>query len=697
MFKAADFKNFFSSLFNSYADIFFIRHTFSGCIILLLTLVNYNAGVSGLLSVFSAYIAAMLLGYEARFLSSGFYTYNALLVGLAVGFLFELSPLSLIIIGMAGVFTLILTIVIAEVFYKFFGLQVLSVPFIVISSLVYLSNSNFTNLYVTALYAPTHYLDLNIFPFWLSGYFKSLGAIIFLPNEVAGLILSGLILWYSRILFLLSLSGFIIGIVLYGLFTGSIVSAAADISGFNYILIAMALGGIFNIPSLKSYAIAFFSVGIATIIASAGEVFWSQYNLPIFTLPFTLITLSLIYALSLLDYPLKTRVFQGTPEDNLEYYISNKGRFISEQAAISLPFSGCWYSWQGFDDKWTHQGLFKYAYDFVICDAENKTFKNQGIRLDDYYCYKKEVTSPVNGRIIQVINNLPDNIIGAVDTVNNWGNCIIIQDHRGYYVKIAHLACDSISVFEGQEVSVGTLIGLCGNSGNSPQPHIHIQLQTSIFPTAPTIPFVFVNYEQGGKYHRSGLPMLQANVSHCYFNYYYDQISNFVLDDQYQFEVYYQDKKIDTLDIKVKMDESLYTYFESSKGRLYFGKQFGNFYMYSFSGKDTSLHLFYLALSTMPISYQLNMQWTDTINNGLILNRWQKMISSLLNSLLTGWVKSQSNYHFFSENRIDGKICNDFFDIHLNTSVLLDPVLKFKELHVGDYKLVQIQSSEMKG
>lgn len=682
-------KNLFRSLFNSYSDIFFIKGIVSGLIILVITLINYNAGVSGMLSVIAAYSVARLLGYQTTFLSTGYFTYNALLVGLAIGYMFEISLLSVLMIIIAGSLTMIITIVTAQVFYQLFGLQILSVPFIIVSILVYLSSASFTNLYVAGLYSQSLVLNLDIFPFWFSGYLKALGAIIFMPNEITGLLISALLLLSSRILFVLSLAGYLVGIVIYGMFTGSIETASQDVSSFNYILIAMAIGGIFNIPSLQSYALAFLGVSFATLIASAGHVFLAQYGLPIFTLPFTIVTLSFIYTLNFLNYPLRTQVYKGTPEQNLEHYLSTKERFVTSQVALSLPFKGRWYSWQGFDGDWTHKGLYKYAYDFVICDSDNKTYLNEGIKLTDYYCFGKEVLSPVRGRVVKVVHYLPDNPIGSVDTVNNWGNEIVIEDSRGYIVRLAHFANNAIYVVEGQWLDVGTVLGLCGNSGNSPQPHIHIQVQVDYLPSAATLPFVFVNYEQLNKFHVSGLPQVHSNVSHCQFDLYYDQVTNFVLDDVLVFDVYLKDEKIDTLELRVRMSDLSSYYFESNKGRLYFGKQYGNFYFYGCEGNDQYLKYFYLALSMLPLSYAPGLTWQDNINNSLLTKNWQANISGFLNSIYDDWVNTQASYRYLDETTVTGKITNQFFGIEVDTRMQLDPVLHFKEIQVGDYKLLK--------
>ncbi len=688
MLKMKGFENLFRSLFNSYSDIFFIHGITSGAIILFITLINYNAGISGILSIIAAYTIARLLGYQTVFLSTGYFTYNALLVGLAIGYMFEISPLSLLMIVIAGSLTMIVTIVTSQIFYRLFNLQILSVPFIIVSILVYLSAASFTNLYVAGLHPQTHMLNLDVFPYWFSGYLKALGAIIFMPNETTGLLIATLLLLNSRILLVLSLAGFMLGITLFGLFTGSIENAAQDVSGFNYILIAMAVGAIFNIPSIKSYGLAFLGVAFATLIASAGHVFWSQYGLPIFTLPFTLVTLSFIYMLNLLEYPLRTAVFIGTPEQNLEHYLSTKDRFVSHPAAISLPFKGRWHSWQGFNGDWTHKGIYQYAYDFVITNSENKTFMNSGKQLSDYFCYGKEVLSPVRGRVVKIIHFLPDNPIGSVDIINNWGNEIVIEDIRGYIIKLAHFASHSIHVVEGQWVDVGTVLGLCGNSGNSPQPHIHIQIQSDYTATAPTLPFVFVNYEQKNAYHISGLPQVHSDVSHCQFDLYYDQVCNFVLDEALIYDIYLDNQKTGSLSLKIKMSDLLYYYFESEKGKLYFGKEFGNFYFYSHEGNDPHLKNIYLALSTMPLSYSPNLKWQDNINNSLLLKNWQTNIASFLNSFYSEWVNTKASYYYVNENTIKGKIHNSFFSSEIETCVILDPIHKFKEIHIGKLKYI---------
>ncbi len=73
------------------------------------------------------------------------------------------------------------------------------------------------------------------------------------------------------------------------------------------------------------------------------------------------------------------------------------------------------------------------------------------------------------------------------------GNHVVIAvGDGGPYVLLAHLQRGSVQVSSGDRVQVGSTLGRCGNSGNSTEPHVHLQLSDSTdWPTARGLPFVF--------------------------------------------------------------------------------------------------------------------------------------------------------------------------------------------------------------
>ena len=54
------------------------------------------------------------------------------------------------------------------------------------------------------------------------------------------------------------------------------------------------------------------------------------------------------------------------------------------------------------------------------------------------------------------------------------GNHVLIES-GGVVVALCHLQQGSVEVRPGQRVQVGEVLGRCGNSGNSTEPHVHVQ------------------------------------------------------------------------------------------------------------------------------------------------------------------------------------------------------------------------------
>jgi murein DD-endopeptidase MepM/ murein hydrolase activator NlpD len=55
------------------------------------------------------------------------------------------------------------------------------------------------------------------------------------------------------------------------------------------------------------------------------------------------------------------------------------------------------------------------------------------------------------------------------------GNHVLIES-EGVVVAICHLQHGSVKVRPGQPVRIGDVLGRCGNTGNSTEPHVHVQV-----------------------------------------------------------------------------------------------------------------------------------------------------------------------------------------------------------------------------
>ncbi len=183
----------------------------------------------------------------------------------------------------------------------------------------------------------------------------------------------------------------------------------------------------------------------------------------------------------------------GSDLPNVENYIS--------KVTYSLPFHGPWTVVNGGIDKaYSHSWSIptqRYAYDFLMIDDTGKSRMGAALVPDDYYCYGKEILAPANGEVIEAVSEHPNSLIsskGQVDCSAHdiRGNYLLLRHAEGEYSLLAHLKPGSIRVKIGDHVKRGQCIALCGNSGNSSEPHLHFQVQNGVnFYTSAGLPVEF--------------------------------------------------------------------------------------------------------------------------------------------------------------------------------------------------------------
>ena len=148
---------------------------------------------------------------------------------------------------------------------------------------------------------------------------------------------------------------------------------------------------------------------------------------------------------------------------------------------MTLPFKGEWTVVWGGDTKSLNYHVEheaqKNAFDWVITDDKGKSFKTNGAANKDYYAFGKELFAPCDGEVVLVVDGIKDNVPGIMNPVYVPGNSVIIKTVNSEYLFFAHFKQHTIKVSEGQKVTKGQLLGLCGNSGNSSEPHLHFHIQ----------------------------------------------------------------------------------------------------------------------------------------------------------------------------------------------------------------------------
>jgi len=499
---------------NSYSVVFFFNNKLLACILMLVSFFNFFAGLSGLLAVLIAVLIANSMNLDKIQMKRGLYSFNALLTGIGMGTFFDPSPVFFTLLALAALLTLMLSVTLSGWLNKY-GLPVLSIPFIITFWFIVLPSSQFENLGLTQrniywmneMYSMGGNHLLNLFQRidslpvhnMVDIYLRSMSAILFQNNLIAGILIVAGLLICSRIAFSLSVAGFL-SAYYFAQFVGSASTSITYYNiGANYIMVALAVGGFFIIPSRYSYLWTVLLVPLTTLVLLFFSKLLGFIHLPVFSLPFSLTVILFIYFLQYRKKAGKlilTPFQYYSPEINLyTYNNNNKDRqYHFLYFPLYLPFWGEWSVSQAYDGKHTHKGDWGKAFDFILLDEENKSFSSNGLICENYYCYNKPVLAPADGVVEDIIDYVDDNEIGKVNTTNNWGNTIIIRHLTGLYTQISHLRKGSFKVSKGDYVKRGDLLACCGNSGRSPEPHIHFQVQVSPAIGSKTIDYPFAYF-----------------------------------------------------------------------------------------------------------------------------------------------------------------------------------------------------------
>jgi urea transporter len=668
-------KFFLDSILFSYAQIFFSNRRWFGAAALLATFVLPEIGMLALLGVIISNLVAYLLKFDLDRIKSGFYGFNGILFGAASAFYFEVDIYLLSIVIVFIIVAFFISAVLEHWLAEAFNLPGLSLPFIITLYIFLFFLSNYKFIPPSSLISP----DFNIaalLPASVVYYLKSLSLILFQPNIISGLILALALLAFSRVLFLLSILALFFNSIFLHYFLPEQYEQFALLTGFNAILTAFALGGSLIIPSRKS----FFLVIIATLMVVVLSGFFTRllFNsaLPILVLPFNFIVLTTIYSLKFRkdQTGLVLLYFKpGSPEENFYYHKTRKSRFERFKFIFpELPFFGEWYVSQGVEGEYTHKDDWKYAWDFVITDKDNKEYSGTGDNLKDYFCYNLPVAAPLDGEVVKVVDGIANNKIGDVNINKNWGNTIIIKHQYELYSAISHLEENSIKVKEGDSVKKGEIIAACGNSGRSPYPHIHFQFQTSDKLGASTHKFPLAHFlvkDNERLLLRSfDFPEEKTTIINMETHKIIRKAFNFKFADKLSFSTNLNGVEA-TEEWKVGISISNEFFISNQKEDKAFFYSTGKvFYFTSYSGKkDSALYYFYLLALQIPLCYHDNLVWEDDYSVAQLPAGFVRYLSEFF-LLYKDFIKAKGYFNFISlpdypENYIisnEIKISGDF-------------------------------------
>ncbi len=193
---------------------------------------------------------------------------------------------------------------------------------------------------------------------------------------------------------------------------------------------------------------------------------------------------------------------------------------------LSLPFAGLWLAQNSPSRRVPSHGsdLFgeRYAIDFVAVDDRHRAAAVRDWRTlfateppERFFAFGQPILAPASGIVVDVHDGGRDHegrrsplvllpyalgqrarLRQGMEAIAGNYVTVALTDVDGF-VALAHLRAGSIGVSIGQSVVEGEQIAECGNSGNSTQPHVHIQaMDTADLSVAHGVPITFRGFRE---------------------------------------------------------------------------------------------------------------------------------------------------------------------------------------------------------
>lgn len=124
----------------------------------------------------------------------------------------------------------------------------------------------------------------------------------------------------------------------------------------------------------------------------------------------------------------------------------------ADAPSLRLPFSERHAVMQGNDGEFSHQGRYRYAWDFEMAEGTL-------------------VLAAAAGTVVEVIDGFDEG--GPDRSLENRANLVVVDHGQGRFSVYQHLRRGGSLVSEGDEVAAGRAIARSGNTGWTTRPHLH--------------------------------------------------------------------------------------------------------------------------------------------------------------------------------------------------------------------------------
>lgn len=468
----------FQRLFRAYATVFFSYSPWVGAWFALISWCSPRTAFAGFFSLLCTWGWGRVLSIKPP---GDLHLVNGLLCGLFLSAFYPVTPQLLVGLLVVTLFVTICVNWFCNFLWNVGKVPLMSLPFVLgtwIMILIFHEKQliSFPSMIVSWKDLP----DFLSWP-WSNDFFSSMGGLLLVPYPLTGALVFLGICIASRYLALLAIAGYAIGALLLDFLGFGFLTVE---TGYNFMLVAIALGGIFMRPSLFSFFVALCGSALSAVFILSLYKLLSPLQLPMLVLPFLLSTYFWLGGLSYrtdkkqntlsLDSPI-------SPEIAHERYSLECARGIHiDSTYISQPFLDEWAVAYDSDI-----GLNYFTRPVQLTDS----ITDNG--SDKIMAMEQPVFAPDDASVMEMRDIVSDDYQkAALD--EKWGNFILLRDYLGTYILLPYLKAGSIKPRPGEWVTRGQPIGAC-DAINDSEYRLYIQIQKGVRPYSKHMPFHLSN------------------------------------------------------------------------------------------------------------------------------------------------------------------------------------------------------------
>ena len=283
---------------NNIAQVLLLQNPWTGLFILIgLFLGSWKVGLIALIASIIALLLAKQTNYSEAEITAGLAGFNPVLTGIALTIFLTSEWYSWVFVIIAILITMPIGSAVRE-FLKPFGVPMLTIPYVFISSSVLLTSFQFQHVDADIDILPNTVKEIvfsehNVH--FITAFLSGFSEIFLLDNVIAGILILIGIFIASRKAGLLAIGANLLGLGIDLMFGANHDQINAGLFGYNVILTVLALGMAFETRINRYISIA---LGILlTIMLHAGlTTLLTPFGLPVFTLPFIIATWIMLFA-----------------------------------------------------------------------------------------------------------------------------------------------------------------------------------------------------------------------------------------------------------------------------------------------------------------------------------------------------------------------------------------------------------------